>query len=123
MNKVQGFYNFFSSFGVPAWEENSLPTGENAPEFPYITYQVVTSSHIQSAIFTASLWDRSTSWARLENLLEQIKGRVGYYLPLKCDEGTIVLRFGNPEAQNMGDTSDNLIKRKLLNFSADYITD
>ena len=41
--KTQALYNFFSGFELPAYEENTVPTGKNAPTLPYITYATATS--------------------------------------------------------------------------------
>lgn len=38
MTATRVLNSFYSSFGLPAYDENSVPTGENAPAFPYITY-------------------------------------------------------------------------------------
>ena len=127
MTKEQALYNFWNSFGLQALEENSVPTGEEAPKFPYITYQVVIDSFDNQVQLTASLWDRDKSGysALLENSkkaeeISQIIGRGGVFLD--CDGGKIWLKRGTPFAQNMGDESDNLIKRKYLNITAEFLT-
>ena len=127
MTKEQALYNFWNSFGLQALEENSVPTGEEAPKFPYITYQVVIDSFDNQVQLTASLWDRDKNGysALLENSkkaeeISQTIGRGGKIL--KCDNGRIWLKRGTPFAQNMGDESDNLIKRKYLNITAEFLT-
>ena len=37
MTKEAALHNFWSMFGVPAYEENAVPSGEDGAEFPYIT--------------------------------------------------------------------------------------
>lgn len=122
--KDMALYEFWSSFGLTAYEQNSVPTGDNAPSFPYITYSVVIDDSDNIAALDASIWDRGTSWARCENVLEEISKALNdksrFILP--CDGGAIVLRKGTPFANNMGDPEDNLIKRKILNVDALYIT-
>ena len=127
MTKEQSLYEFWNSFGIQAFEENSVPTGEEAPKFPYITYQVVIDSFDNQVQLTASLWDRDKSGysALLENSkkaeeISQIIGRGGKIL--KCDNGRIWLKRGTPFSQNMGDDTDNLIKRKYLNITAEFFT-
>lgn len=127
MTKEQTLYNFWNSFGIQAFEENSVSTGEDAPKFPYITYQVVTDNFDNQVQLTASLWDRNKNGysALLENSikLEEISkaiGRGGVFL--NCDGGKIWLKRGTPFAQNMGDDSDNSIKRKYLNITAEFLT-
>ena len=41
---------------------------------------------------------------------------------VKCDGGRIWIKRGQPFAQNMGDESDGLIKRKYLNVTIEYFT-
>ena len=59
MTKASALYNFWSGFGLTAYEENTVPT---EAEFPYITYQVVTDSFGAEVALTASVWYRDTSW-------------------------------------------------------------
>lgn len=128
MTKEQVLYNFWNSFGIQALEENSVPTDEEEkPKFPYITYQVVIDSFDNQVQLTASLWDRDKNGysALLENSkkVEEISkhiGRGGVFL--HCDGGKIWLKRGTPFAQNMGDESDNLIKRKYLNVTVEFLT-
>lgn len=127
MTKEQALFEFWNSFGIQAFEENSVLTGEEAPKFPYITYQVVIDNFDNQVPLTASLWDRNKNGysALLENSikLEEISrrfGRGGVFLD--CDGGKIWLKRGTPFAQNMGDDTDNLIKRKYLNITAEYFT-
>ena len=52
--------------------------------------------------------------------ISQRISRGGKIIP--CDGGAIWLKRGQPFAQNMGDESDDLIKRKYLNITAEYMT-
>ena len=120
MTKAAAIYNFWNSFDIPAYEENSVPTDAT---FPYITYQLVTDSLDNDVQMTASVWYRRTSWAEINAKAEEISqtiGRGGKIL--KCDNGRIWLKRGTPFAQNMGDDTDNLIKRKYLNITAEFFT-
>lgn len=128
MTKEQALYDFWNSFGIQVLEENSVPTDKKGkPKFPYITYQVVIDSFDNQVQLTASLWDRDKNGysALLENSkkIEEISkaiGRGGVFLD--CDGGKIWLKRGTPFAQNMGDDTDNLIKRKYLNITAEFLT-
>ena len=120
MTKAAAIYQFWSSFGLTAYEENTVP--DNAA-FPYITYQLVTDSFDRDVPVTASLWYRSESWTAINAKTEEIShtiSRGGKIIP--CDGGAIWLKRGQPFAQNMGDESDDLIKRKYLNLILEYLT-
>lgn len=120
MTKAAAINKFWNSFGLMAYEENSVP--EEA-ELPYITYQFAADSFDNDIALTASVWYRSTSWVNANAKTEEISqtiGRGGTFV--KCDGGRIWLKRGTPFAQNMGDENDNLIKRKYLNVIAEYFT-
>ena len=123
MTKAAAIYQFWKSFGLPAYEENSVPTGDNAPALPYLTYQFATDDFGKEVALTGSLWYRSTSWTQANEKAEEISkaiGRGGKMLP--CDGGAIWIKKGTPFAQNMGDESDDKIKRKYLNLVVEYFT-
>ena len=128
MTKEQSLYEFWNSFGIQAFEENSVPTDEaEKPKFPYITYQVVIDSFDNQVQLTASLWDRNKDGysALLQNSikLEEISKAIGLGGTfLNCDGGKVWIKRGTPFAQNMGDESDDLIKRKLINITAEFFT-
>jgi hypothetical protein len=124
MTKASALYNFFSSFGIEAYEETLVPTGEEAPKFPYLTYQLITDSFDNEVLIPVSLWYRSeASLLALNSKTEEISQRIGRGgVFLDCDGGKIWLKRGTPFAQNMGDDTDNLIKRKYLNITAEFLT-
>ena len=123
MTKEAALYNFWSMFGLPAYEENSVPSGEDGAEFPYITYQVVTDSFGNDVAMAGSAWYRSTSWKEANAKAQEISNVLGSGgVTLACDGGIIWLRRGVPFAQSMGDESDDLIKRKYLNITAEFMT-
>lgn len=120
MTKAAAIYQFWNSFGLTAYEENTVPTDA---DFPYITYQLVTDSFDREISLAASLWYRSESWTDINAKTEEISQKIsrgGKIIP--CDGGAIWLKRGQPFAQNMGDESDNLIKRKYLNITAEFMT-
>ena len=120
MTKAAAIYQFWSGFGLTAYEENTVPTDAT---FPYITYQLVTDSFDREIPLTASLWYRSESWTAINAKTEEISQEISRGgKVISCDDGAIWLKRGQPFAQNMGDESDDLIKRKYLNITADFMT-
>ena len=120
MTKAAAIYQFWSSFGLTAYEENTVPTDA---AFPYITYQLVTDSFDREIPLSASLWYRSESWTGINAKTEEISQKISRGGKIiSCDGGAIWLKRGQPFAQNMGDESDDLIKRKYINITADFIT-
>ena len=120
MTKAAAINKFWNSFGLIAYEENSVP---DDAEFPYITYQLVTDSFDNETLLTASIWYRGTSWVNANAKAEEISqtiSRGGIFLT--CDDGKIWLKRGTPFSQSMGDDTDDAIKRKYLNLIAEYFT-
>lgn len=126
MTKEAALFDFWSSFDLTAYEENTVPSAddsENAPAFPYLTYQVATDGMGAEIALSASLWYRSSSWVDINLKARQIEkkiGRGGLLLP--CDGGAMWIKRGTPFAQNMSDPDDDAIRRKFINISVEYIT-
>ena len=120
MNKLQAIDYFWNDFGIPAYDENSVP---DDAKFPYITYSVATDSLGNVVPMSASIWDRSTSWVTISDKAEAIAKRLaefGYY-KIKLDVGYVWLVKGTPFAQRMSDPDDS-IKRIYLNVLAEFLT-
>lgn len=120
MTKDEAIYSFYSGFGLPAYDENTVPEGS---ALPYITYQLSTSDFDNDVMLSASLWYRSTSWAAIQDKADEISnyiGRGGKIVPF--DGGAIWLRRGSPFAQRMGEPSDSSVRRILLNITAEFIS-
>ena len=120
MDKWQAQHEFWSSFGVPAYEEHSVPDG--AP-FPRITYEAATSVFESLVSITASIWTRSTSWATADGLADEVER---YIKSMECpviNGGRYRVYIGDTTfAQRMDDPSDDQIKRILLNVTFEFMT-
>lgn len=121
MNKNQAIYDFFSSFGIPAYLESSVPETAN---FPYITYSLNTSTFTQEAPtnMVVNVFFRSKEAdanAKVEEISEAI-GLNGLVLP--CEDGKVWLQRGNPWCQSMSDPVDDKIQRRYLNVTAYFFT-
>ena len=120
MTKAAALHSFWASFGLTAYEENAVPADA---AFPYITYELITDAFGGTVYLTASLWYRSSSWIDANAKAEEIGGYIGYGgRRLECDGGRIWIKRGAPFSQNLGDPEDDLIRRKQLNITADYLT-
>lgn len=123
MTKGAALKDFWSSFGLKAYEENSVPSGGEKPDFPYITYQFATDSYGKAISLSASVWYRTPGWSVANAKAEEISAAIRSTGKLiKIDNGYIVIRRGTPFANRMGDPSDDMIKRVLLNITAEYWT-
>lgn len=120
MNKSQALNHFWNSFGIPAFDENSVP--DNTP-FPYITYSENLDSLGNVLSLNASVWDMSTSWQYVTDKQEEIAkklGEHGSYI-VKLDNGYLYLSKGTPWAQRLADVGSN-VKRVYLNILGEFLT-
>lgn len=119
MTKEAAFYNFFSSFSIPAYEEFSVP--DNA-EMPYITYNANIGYYGSGEVsVTANLWYRGTSNTIINSKSNEIAQYIGLGgVLLGCDDGIIWLKRENNFSQAMSDT-DYSVKRRYLQMSAEYV--
>lgn len=121
MNKSQALDSFWNSFSLPAFDENSVPTGKS---FPYITYQVATDSVNSPLTLSASLWYRESTWKNIADKAEEIAAHIGYsYRKIKFDDGYLIIYKGTPFAQRMNDPEDDLIKRIVLTITAEFLSE
>lgn len=123
MDKAQALHSFWSSFGLAAYDESSVPTGDDVPSFPYITYSVSTDNFGNDVGLSGSLWYRSTSWAAISQKAEEIeKALYDMTSPIKIDGGFLWLKRGSPFAQRMSDPNDDMIRRIYINITAEFLT-
>ena len=123
MTKNAAIQSFFESFGLPAYPATSVPTsGDEVPQFPYITYIVSTDQGLERTFTTASVYYRTESWTGINAKVDEISQEIGAGITLECDEGGIIVRKGTPWAQPLGDDSDNMVKRKILTFEFLFAT-
>lgn len=121
MDKWEAQYKFWSGFGVPAYEQNSVPDADHVV-FPYITYEAASSTFNDDAYLTASIWTRSVSWLEADTISDSIESALnngGSIVP--HDDGAIWYTAGNPFSRSMGDPNDSLVKRKYLSVTAHFI--
>lgn len=120
LNKEAALHQFWNGFGIPAYEENTIPKDA---KLPYITYEVITDSLSDyTTALTAQIWYKSNSWAEINEKSHAVSQALNPGARLVCSDGYILLYRGSPFAQNRVDPSDNTIKGKLININADFIT-
>lgn len=133
MNKQQAYKAFWGSFGVLAFEENSVPEddviqelikgGAAASKYPYITYQVLIDDLGQPVYPTASIYDKSTSWEKADTLTNAISARIQKMNTIKLDSGRMFITKGSPFGQHMDEEGDKSIRRVVLNLTVEFFTE
>ena len=119
MDKWQTIHSFWSSFGIPAYDESSVP--DNAV-MPYITYSASISSFEKPIPLTASIWYNSTSWEDASKKSEEIERRLSSYAIIGMGDGEyLFLTQGDLFAQRAY-SEDDRVKRIYLNVMAEYFS-
>lgn len=122
MDKFQALHSFWASFGIDAYDENTVPTGDAKPAYPYITYDASISNLGAPVALSGSLWYYGTSWSQVTTKLSEIQlrlGRGGQMIPM--DGGALWIVQGSPFAQRVSDPND-MVRRIFINIEAEYIT-
>lgn len=113
-NTAKALYQFFSSFGLPAYVEYNVP---DEAVLPYITYQLNEPGWNDSGTIYARVWYRSTSFTAINAKVNQIKAAVGEGVSLPTDGGAVYLTKGVPFAQYMPMEGDETLKVVYLLFN------
>ena len=112
--------DFWSSFGLPAYDESTVP---DDAVFPRITYSVSVDGLDNPVALSASLWYRSTSWTDISQKADQIEARIVNMKPpaIKINGGRVYITKGTPFAQRMTDP-DDMVRRIYINVNVEYFT-
>ena len=119
MNKAQAIQQFWSGFGLPAYDQHTVPQGA---QMPYITYSVSESDFDRRISQTASIWYRSSSWEEVTLKSYEIAKKIKLGgVAVQVDGGGMWIYRGSPFSQRMSDTDDT-VRRIALNVTVEYFT-
>lgn len=127
MTKSQALQSFWESFSIPAIDEVSaydlkdselLSLGDT-----YITYEAALDELDEPVSLSASVWSRSTSWSRVEEITALISETIGYGGKLvKYNTGAFWVTKGTPFAQRTITEEDYDIRRMTININVEYLS-
>lgn len=119
MDRTQALNSFWSSFGLTAYDEQTVP---DDAQVPYITYETSVGDTDDSLPLTASLWYRSSSWAEITAKMEEISAELGRGgSTVKYDGGLLWITKGAPFAQRIAEPGDDGMRRYYMNINANYL--
>lgn len=121
MTKAQAIYQFWAGFGLPAYDNQSVP--DNAT-LPYITYETMTGAIGAQMAMTADVWYRSTSWKAVSDKVDEIAEKIATMDAVKIDTGYMYVSIPelSPFAQRLADPNDDMVKRVYLNVQFEFLT-
>lgn len=133
MNKEQAYNAFWNGFGVLAFEENSVPddkvidelinSGMAESKYPYIVYQVIADDIGHPVFPMASIYDRTTSWKRADELANEVSETIQNMNTIKLDNGRMFITKGSPFMQHLLESEDLNIRRVVLNLGVEFFTE
>lgn len=118
MDKIQAINNFFNGY-ASAYLAGTTPDEKDAP-FPRITYEASVGEFNSPTLMPVSLWDRSTSWAKIMKIALQMQSDLDGGKLVRYDGGAVWIKPGTPFMQTMAD-SDDTIRRIYINLETEYI--
>ena len=120
MTKGEALQAFFSQF-MDAYAASAVPEDVT---LPYLTYELITSAWDGGEVgMTVNLWFYTTGEAVPNAKAQELSDAIGYGgVTLPCDGGFIWLKRGSPWCQNLQDDTDQNIKRRYINVTAEYMT-
>ena len=121
MTKAQAIYNFWSSFGLKAYDTQSVP---DSAVLPYITYETSTGAIGAQMTLTGNVWYRSTSWKDVSDKVDEIAKKIAEMDAVKIDDGYMYVTIPEttPFAQRLSDPSDDMIKGNTLSVNFEFLT-
>ena len=127
MDKAQALQHFWASFNIPAIDEVSaydlkdnelLSLGDT-----YITYEAATDEIDNKVSLSASVWDRSTSWATVTAKVEEISSHISYGgVIVPYNGGAPWITKGTPFSQRTIVEGDYDYRRIIININAEYLS-
>lgn len=109
---------YWSSFGLPAYHELTVP---DDAKLPYLTYQAVNGQLDGRMTVSANLYYKGTSWATIMQEVNQMEKAIDRQVFI---EGGI-MKVRKPVsnfAQPLGDSGDTKIRRMLLTVEIEFLS-
>lgn len=125
MDNFAALQEFWESFGVDAYDEQTYFTEGDSPAFPHITYESVSGTFASNKLLSGYLWNKSSSWVWLKQKAEEIRRTIGSGITKQVDDGVVWFRIPEttPFAQIIPSGSeDDLVKRILLYVEVEFLT-
>ena len=117
MDKWNAIHKVWNSFGLKAYDENTVPDDATAP---YITYQASVAQFDEDVPLVASIWYKSNSWAEVSQKADEISDYIGGGAGVNYDGGRLWIRRAIPFAQRLEESGDRLVRRIILQITAEF---
>lgn len=109
---AQALYSFFSSFGIPAYTEYSMP---DEAAMPYITYELAEPYWKGKMAIHARIWYRRPSFTEVSAKVDEIREALGEGVSIQTNNGAVYL-FPDDNFVQFMPQEDPSIKCAYLSF-------
>lgn len=116
-NKWQALNEFWNGFGIPAYDENTVP---DDAVMPYITYEASVGELDDKLYLMASLWYYSPSWSSISQKVDEISNYIGGGAGVPYSGGRLWVTKGTPFAQRMSEPNSDLTRRVVLQTAVEF---
>lgn len=121
-DKWQAQQEFWSSFGLPAYDELTVP---DDAVMPYLTYEAVSGNLGARTQVSASIYYRSNSWAEISRKADQIAREIYNFAPgIPIDGGFMKVRLpdGTMYSTRMAEPNDTSVRRIRFAVEMEFLT-
>lgn len=123
MDKWQAQQEFWSSFGLTAYDELTVP---DDAVMPYITYEAVSGNLGAKTTVSASIYYRSNSWAEISRKADYIAQRISAdeRPAIRIDTGYMMVRLpdGTMHSDRMDEPVDRSVRRIRFTVELEFLT-
>lgn len=116
-NKWTALDTFWGRFGIPAYDENTVPDGAT---MPYITYQASITEFDEKIQLTASLWYYSTLWNEISQKASEIEAFIGGGHSEPYTGGRLWITKEYPFAQRMSEPGSSMTRRIVMLIGVEF---
>lgn len=117
---IEALYTFFSSFGLPAYEEGRVPEyGPDGAKIapPYITVQLIAPAPGEQAPFYARVWYRDRSNTAINAKVDEIAAALAAGAAIPTAHGAVYIYAGDNFDQRQAQPGDITLKCAYLSMS------
>lgn len=100
---AQALYAYYSSFGLPAYNEMSVPDDAT---LPYITYNLQQGDFCDPVTHYVQVWDRSYSYSYVAAIADMIVADIGRGKMLPYSGGYVCIRPSTPLIQLLAEEAE-----------------
>lgn len=119
MDKEQALYQFWAGFGLPVYDETSVP---DEAEMPYITCEIATSAFDKPIPLSLSLWYYSSSWEKITAKARDIIDAIGIGgKRIDYDGGGMNIVIPSQDYIRMSDSASDMIRRIVINVMVEFV--